>query len=301
MANVGTAVSGKTLIGAGIGASPTYADIGTNSGLTANGLVISQGNNPFQATGVGEFASELRSDSAGIPIFNTTPSTDIAIMEDEFYYYSQQTAPWFYIIESAGNGADSSFNTSTVTTTAFGESQLFTGTDTDGCAQISVPGNSQSKPVFLGNGFHQLDFLVRVPDLSDGTETYSVVVGIGQNFSANARNAPGGNGVYFTYSSAVSPNWIGASKDSGSVTNASGGSSVAVTTDYMHLKITINAAATLCTFYVNGTNVGTTTTDIPTVSLGMGFQILKSAGTTSRTALLDYWRHAVQMTTSRFS
>lgn len=49
MANVGTAPAGKTLIGAGNGASPTYADIGTNSGLTANGVVIAQGNSPFQS------------------------------------------------------------------------------------------------------------------------------------------------------------------------------------------------------------------------------------------------------------
>lgn len=269
--------------------------VGTNEVIYANAGALT-------GTGTGQFVSELRISSTGVPILNTTPTNDIAISEDDFYYYSQQQSTVFYIIEGAGNGSDSSFNTSTVTATAFGESQLFTGTDTNGCAQISVPGNAQSKPVFLGNGVHQLDFLVRVPVLSDGTETYSVVVGIGENFSANARNAPGPNhGVYFTYSSSVSPNWIGASKSSGSITTASGGGSVVVTTDYMHLRITINAAATLCTFFVNGTNVGTTAADIPTTALGMGCQILKSAGTTGRFCLLDYWRHAVQMTTSRFS
>src|SRR5690348_17283291 len=47
MANVGTAAAGKTLIGAGNGASPTYADIGTNSGLAAHGVVLAEGNSPF--------------------------------------------------------------------------------------------------------------------------------------------------------------------------------------------------------------------------------------------------------------
>lgn len=47
MANVGTAAAGKTLIGAGNGSSPTYASIGTNSGLTTHGFVIAQGNGPF--------------------------------------------------------------------------------------------------------------------------------------------------------------------------------------------------------------------------------------------------------------
>jgi len=47
MANVGTAAAGKTLIGAGNGSSPTYADIGTNSGLAAHGVVLAEGNSPF--------------------------------------------------------------------------------------------------------------------------------------------------------------------------------------------------------------------------------------------------------------
>ena len=53
MANVGTAASGKTLIGAGIGSSPSFADIGTNSGLTDHGTLIAQGNDSFVATSPG--------------------------------------------------------------------------------------------------------------------------------------------------------------------------------------------------------------------------------------------------------
>ena len=47
MANVGTAASGKTYIGAGLGSSGTFASIGTNSGLTAHGVLIAEGNGPF--------------------------------------------------------------------------------------------------------------------------------------------------------------------------------------------------------------------------------------------------------------
>jgi len=47
MANVGTGASGKTLIGSGIGSSPTYATIGTNSGLSDNGVVLGGGNDAF--------------------------------------------------------------------------------------------------------------------------------------------------------------------------------------------------------------------------------------------------------------
>ena len=61
MANVGTAAAGKTLIGAGNGSSPTYASIGTNSGLTLHGVVVAENNGAFQATGAGVSGQLLQS------------------------------------------------------------------------------------------------------------------------------------------------------------------------------------------------------------------------------------------------
>lgn len=78
MANVGSAPSGKTLIGAGTGASPTYADIGTNSGLTQRGVVIAEGNGAFQATSAGTSGQLLQSKGAAAnPSYTTAtyPST----------------------------------------------------------------------------------------------------------------------------------------------------------------------------------------------------------------------------------
>lgn len=66
MANVGTAAAGKTLIGNGNGASPTFADIGTDSGLTAHGVVISEGNAAFVAVSPGSTGQVLTSNGAGL-------------------------------------------------------------------------------------------------------------------------------------------------------------------------------------------------------------------------------------------
>lgn len=75
MANVGSASSGKTLIGAGVGASPTYADIGTNSGLTAHGVVLSQGNSAFTTSGPGTNGYVLTSNGgASDPTFQSIGS-----------------------------------------------------------------------------------------------------------------------------------------------------------------------------------------------------------------------------------
>lgn len=65
MANVGTAAAGKTLIGAGNGSSPTYASIGTNSGLAAHGVLIAEGNSPFVVASPGITGTILMSNGAG--------------------------------------------------------------------------------------------------------------------------------------------------------------------------------------------------------------------------------------------
>lgn len=79
MANVGTAAAGKTLIGAGNGASPTYADIGTNSGLTNHGIVIAQGNGAFITTNVAINGQVLIGDTGDDPQFATIVSSDNSI------------------------------------------------------------------------------------------------------------------------------------------------------------------------------------------------------------------------------
>lgn len=66
MANVGTAAAGKTLIGAGNGVSPTFASIGTNSGLAIHGVVLSQNNSAFTAAGPAAVGTVLMSNGAGV-------------------------------------------------------------------------------------------------------------------------------------------------------------------------------------------------------------------------------------------
>lgn len=61
MANVGSGDAGKTLIGNGNGQGPKYASIGTNSGLTSHGVVVSEGLGAFEATGAGTLGQVLTS------------------------------------------------------------------------------------------------------------------------------------------------------------------------------------------------------------------------------------------------
>ncbi len=71
MANVGSGAAGKTFIGAGNGASGTFASIGTNSGLTQNGVIVSQGNGAFTATAPGSFGQLLQSHGNLDPVYTS--------------------------------------------------------------------------------------------------------------------------------------------------------------------------------------------------------------------------------------
>ena len=69
MANVGTGEVGKTLVGTGSGASPSYVDIGTNSGLTNHGVVIAQGNGAFVSSSAGANGQLLIGSNGANPAF----------------------------------------------------------------------------------------------------------------------------------------------------------------------------------------------------------------------------------------
>jgi len=80
MANVGTGPSGETLIGDGRGVSPTFAAIGTNSGLTAHGVVIAEGNGAFVASAIGTSGEVFTSNGTGNdPTFQAPAASSISI------------------------------------------------------------------------------------------------------------------------------------------------------------------------------------------------------------------------------
>ena len=74
MANVGTAPAGRTLIGKGNTTSPTFAAIGTDSGLTNHGVLLGQGSASFVATAAGLTGQVLTGVTGSDPIW-AAPAT----------------------------------------------------------------------------------------------------------------------------------------------------------------------------------------------------------------------------------
>lgn len=176
-----------------------------------------------------------------------------------------------------------------------------TGTTTTGYAR-SV---RRTDGILLGGGQLRYIAIIRLPVLSTASDEYVFRVGLGDSTAGTAAI----DGVYFEYDRATSGDyWRVVTASNGSRTSTAldgtGGnttSAVAAATWY-RLEAVVSPDGSSVTFYVNGTAVKTHSTNIPTGAgreTGIYFSILKSAGTTARTAEIDLWYHRIRFTTGR--
>jgi hypothetical protein len=138
----------------------------------------------------------------------------------------------------------------------------------------------------LGGGEIHLETRVRFPILSDATQEYAYFFGFG-----NANAAIPSNGVFFGYNRAVDGNFWSINTVNNSVATKTVLATAVSNFVWYKLKIIINAAATNVDFYLNGSLVGSITTNIPTGSgreCGPGMSIKKSVGTAPRSMEHDY-------------
>lgn len=183
----------------------------------------------------------------------------------------------------------STSNVSTTSTGHPGITQLSTGTSTTGSAGLGI-----DRHFWCGTGMLIAEYVLRVPTLSDGTNTFTVSVGFMDDFGNGVAN-----GAQIKYS-----HGLNTGKLQGVTTAASSASTVdlgitVVAGTWYKLRIEVNAAGTLVTFYVNGTSSGTLSTTIPSATTGVGVSNVKSLGTSSRNLDLDYLMYDVTLTTAR--
>ena len=76
MANVGTGLAGYPLTGTGFLSGASFAALGTNSGLTANGIVLGNGLSPLTAMSAGSNGQVPIGNTGGAPVFGSITSSD---------------------------------------------------------------------------------------------------------------------------------------------------------------------------------------------------------------------------------
>lgn len=182
----------------------------------------------------------------------------------------------------------------------FGTVTINTHTNTNGGYQY----RGTTSAIQFGGGQYRWDSRVRIPTNSDGTETFQFLCGFWDTTSGVNQV----DGIYFLYDSqgvstgsAASGNWqiVTCSNSSRTFTTTS----VAIdNVNLQKLRIDVNATATSVTFYINDVAVGTHTTNIPSGASRLttsGVYLQKSAGTTARTADIDYLYLKAKFSTPR--
>lgn len=186
-----------------------------------------------------------------------------------------------FIMQASGTA---SVTTALATTSAtrVGIVDLQCGTTTTGSSIIALSGSSMR----FGGGTWVWEADVQIPIVSDGTNSFTVCAGFSDTNAADAVD-----GIYFRYThSASSGNWECVTSNNSTRTTTN--STIAMTAaQWYNLRIEVNAAGSSVDFIINGTVRATTTTNIPTSAgreTGQRTLIIKSLGTTSRSAYVDY-------------
>lgn len=167
----------------------------------------------------------------------------------------------------------------------YGLATLATGTATNGRATVLSP---LSDSIKLSTGQAYYEAIVKTPtSLSDATNRYALLCG----FSDNAITLSPVTAILFRYRDNInSGKWQAYAYNSLGNTTLDLGITVAANTWY-RLEIAVDRSSGGASFYIDGVYRGRVdSTSIPTSAEPMGCHatILKAAGTTARTAYLDY-------------
>ncbi len=264
------------------------------SSYTAGDILYATGATTLSKLGVGSIPGDvIVVDKDG----SIQWDTDVIVIKDDFLGTGstlEQSDGWDGLFSATGNA------------------DLIDGTaDHPGIYELSVSANSDDavmsrgttspgtiNPLIVGSGFMRFDFLIQLPTLADVTDDYSVWIGLGNGTPFNT--GINGEGIGFEYIRSTSTNWNPFTETSSTQTSASGGSSVAVDTNWTHLRMEIDATATTVSFWIDGTDAGTSTTNIPSGGLSPMLKITKTAGSSERTLLIDAYRFYYQLTNTRW-
>ena len=167
------------------------------------------------------------------------------------------------------------------------------GTTTGASLTTGVFNGAANQSFVIGGGTLTAEALINIPVLSNGTDDATLT----WSLRTNAPNVAEVNGIDITYIHATSNNWIIRSTKASSQTSTT--SSTAVTAGWHKLKIVADAAGANINYFIDGVNIGTISSNIPTVNLAPYWAYYKTAGTTTLFAGVDYIRINKVFTTPR--
>lgn len=289
------------LINDGSGVMSSEASLAETRGGTAQStyatgdILYASAANTLSKRAIGSAGQMLKVNSSGAPAWDDwiNASTEIKLFDD---WVTDGTGQLRWLGTPVGAGATNSTGTAASVAGHPGILELVTGTATTGQSARYLGGVATGSAIagfFLSGGASSQEWLVRLEDLSDGTNRYNFDVGLfdAQTLAVDA--------VRFRYSDNLNAgNWTAETIAASTTTATDSGVAVAADTWYK-LRIDVNAAGTSITFYVNDVLVATHTTNITAVLIAPRCRIIKSLGTTSRTAYIDYFKYYQRFASAR--
>jgi hypothetical protein len=201
------------------------------------------------------------------------------------------------LINASGTGAG---NTNTTTTQGsngnrLGVNLMSVGTTNTGNIYCVFTSTNSSAGNYWYPSYGQMIYEInmQITQLSNGSDRFNLYLG----FTDAHVDASVANGIYFHYEDDLnSGKWqlIGNTASTPTTTN----STSTVDTSWHRYKIVVNAAATLATFYIDDTSVGTVAT-LPTTNLAPIMLFTKTVGTTACTVSVDWTFCRKDFTTPR--
>lgn len=159
---------------------------------------------------------------------------------------------------------------------------IATGGGSTDWASITLGDFAVGAHILLGGGIWALESVLYLPNLSDVSQEYDLRFGFG-----DLQGGDHANGVYFEYDRNNRTNWSRCAANASTYTRSDTGVAVAATS-WTKLRLEINAAASSAEYFINGTSVGTVTTNIPTTNRVYPIlHFVKSAGGTTRRVYVD--------------
>jgi hypothetical protein len=179
---------------------------------------------------------------------------------------------------------------------------LSTYTSSVGRAGIVMNASASATPgqYVMGTGLTTIDFYFRVPTLPITTTQVVSAYNIGM---ISACNAGTGAGVFIALEDS-SGTWkfVGRSRaTTAGATSVTGFGAAAVAGTWYHGQIIINAAGTSVEFLLDGSSLGSLTTNLPTIATNLGAVVVKTVGTTAIAIDLDLMMMKIVLTTPRWT
>jgi len=272
-------------------AAVTTESFTTNASIPGNGtligiLSVTKGATSLadtttaRFTQASKFGETFGSSAMTAPSTSSDPSLGWKIVENWISTTAVGNNGWTITANSGSVGMNSTTGSGTI----MGIFRLDTLTSNISAPTLSL-GNGGS--VALNGAIHTMTWYATIQTLSTVTEEYILRMGYS---SATSSTAPA-NAVIFEYDRLNSVNWRlrgWANSVAGTVTTSSTAVAAGAWTKF---QITINSAASLATFYVNGVSIGTIASGIPSgtsQTVSPCFQMIKSAGNTSRNTYFDW-------------